>query len=278
MWLAEEVTSERRAASGRPASSTSGRRSSPVSWIVTSILAVGALAVSWMGVNQILHGAPAAPQTAPAQSAAPSEARPTPTLAADVDSPDSLSVVVGPKRPLVQLEYAPDDLVALADVGVDAPEGAQLRRDTADALLQLIATGWHTYGYSISAGKAYVAASDQAALYEEAVAAKGEAEAKATVGQPGHSEYQTGLLVNVTLDNNECSEAACFSETSQGSFILEHAHEYGFIVRYPAGAEAETGVSAQPWVLRYVGSEMAAQIKQSGKASLESYLGLPPSA
>ena len=57
MWLAEEVTSERRAASGRPASSTSGRRSSPVSWIVTSILAVGALThqldVAWFSARTL---------------------------------------------------------------------------------------------------------------------------------------------------------------------------------------------------------------------------------
>lgn len=230
-----------------------------------------------MGVNQILHGSPTAGSSGP-QSVATTEARPTPTLAVDVDSPSSLAVVVGPKRPLTQLDYAPSDLVQLSKVGLDAPEGAALRRDAADALLQLIASGWHTYGYQLSAGKAYVSASDQAALYEKAVAEQGEAQAKATLGEPGHSEYQTGLVVDVTIDGSSCTEASCFAESTEGAWLLKHAHEHGFIIRYPAGAEAETGVAARPWTLRYVGTEMAAQFKESGKQSLESYLGLPPSA
>ena len=47
------------------------------------------------------------------------------------------------------------------------------------------------------------------------------------------------------------------------------------MVRYPAGAEPVTGFAHEPWHLRYVGTATATSLKNSGSATVESYMGLP---
>lgn len=53
-------------------------------------------------------------------------------------------------------------------------------------------------------------------------------------------------------------------------WLAEHAHEYGFIIRYPKGKEAITGYQYEPWHLRYVGVDLAKDIVKQG-LTLEEY-------
>ena len=46
--------------------------------------------------------------------------------------------------------------------------------------------------------------------------------------------------------------------------MKENAHKYGFILRYPKGKELITGYSYEPWHYRYVGVEIANEIKKLG--------------
>jgi D-alanyl-D-alanine carboxypeptidase len=64
-----------------------------------------------------------------------------------------------------------------------------------------------------------------------------------------------------------------FGETEEGQYIADHAHEYGFIIRYPQGKTAITGYSYEPWHLRYLGVDVATDIYNSGK-TMEEYYGL----
>ena len=52
---------------------------------------------------------------------------------------------------------------------------------------------------------------------------------------------------------------------------MEHAHEFGFILRYPKEKEHITGVIYEPWHYRYVGKEAAKEIWEQG-ICLEEYL------
>ena len=56
--------------------------------------------------------------------------------------------------------------------------------------------------------------------------------------------------------------------------MAANAAKYGFIIRYPAGMESLTGYAYEPWHLRYVGTELAAELSGSGQ-TLERYFGLP---
>ena len=75
--------------------------------------------------------------------------------------------------------------------------------------------------------------------------------------EPGASEHQTGLAFDVTAETN-----GGFESTPQYGWLMNHAHEYGFIQRYPANKVEETGISYEPWHYRYVGTEAAAIIRK----------------
>lgn len=108
----------------------------------------------------------------------------------------------------------------------------------------------------------------QAGLYESYVARDGQAEADRYSARPGYSEHQTGLAFDV-LD----SSGALLEDPEASQWLREHAHEYGFIVRYLPGKEAITGYMAESWHLRYIGQE-AQEIAESG-LTLEEYFGVP---
>lgn len=82
----------------------------------------------------------------------------------------------------------------------------------------------------------------------------------------GHSEHQTGLAVDI----NDLEET--FAATPEGIWLAEHSYEYGFILRYPKGKELITGYSYEPWHFRYVGSELAKKILQTGLTYDEYYV------
>ena len=52
--------------------------------------------------------------------------------------------------------------------------------------------------------------------------------------------------------------------------MQEHAHEYGFILRFPKDKVNETGYQYESWHYRYVGKEIAKYIKDN-KISFEEY-------
>lgn len=83
----------------------------------------------------------------------------------------------------------------------------------------------------------------------------------------GHSEHNMGFAMDVV------SASADFVSTKEYSWLTEHAHEYGFILRYPENKTQITGVMYEPWHWRYVGEKAAKEMQQSGQC-LEEYLGL----
>ena len=77
--------------------------------------------------------------------------------------------------------------------------------------------------------------------------------------QPGASEHQSGLAFDVTTETSNG-----FESTPQYAWLAQHAHEYGFIQRYPANKADITGISYEPWHYRYVGIEVATEIHRTG--------------
>lgn len=98
----------------------------------------------------------------------------------------------------------------------------------------------------------------------EALESKGEALA----AQPGFSEHQTGLSLDVAVRG---FGGMSFLKTAGGRSVGSRCAEYGFIVRYPYGKEKITGYAYEPWHLRYVGEPHARLMAKSG-LSLEEYL------
>lgn len=75
---------------------------------------------------------------------------------------------------------------------------------------------------------------------------------------PGTSEHNLGLAMDI------CNTYDSFKNQKEYKWLTEHAHEYGFILRYTAEKQPQTGIIPEPWHWRFVGVEYAEQIKNSG--------------
>lgn len=86
---------------------------------------------------------------------------------------------------------------------------------------------------------------------------------------PGSSEHNAGLAMDI------CSLSESFEYYKEFRWLDEHAHEYGFILRYPKDERSKeiTGVVYEPWHYRYVGVDAAKEIKSKG-ITLEEYVGV----
>ncbi len=133
------------------------------------------------------------------------------------------------------------------------------------------------YGIDVQSG--YRSAEHQGTLYWRQVqyrrnAGWNELAAQKAAGQvvkrPGYSEHNTGLAVDLGGSGNFELEQN-FENTPAFKWLYEHCADYGFILRFPKGKEAITGVIYEPWHYRYVGKEAAREIMDSG-ICLEEYL------
>jgi len=133
-------------------------------------------------------------------------------------------------------------------------------------LLKLIAA-MQQAGFPISDHySGYRSYETQTQLYQDYVNQDGKAEADRYSARPGYSEHQTGLAFDLIGTNGDL-----VTEEKAAQWLLDHAADYGFVVRYLKGKEKETGYMAEEWHLRYVGKE-AKDIAASG-LSLEEYYG-----
>ena len=88
---------------------------------------------------------------------------------------------------------------------------------------------------------------------------------------PGYSEHSTGLAADiVSLDYQVLDEAQEY--TPENQWLRENCSKYGFILRYPRGAQEITGIDYESWHFRFVGKEAAQEIMERG-ITLEEFLG-----
>lgn len=144
------------------------------------------------------------------------------------------------------------------------PEAAAALEDLFEAAAQDGITLYATSGY-----RSY---SMQKAIFERKLERMDEKQANASVAKPGYSEHQTGLAMDIegeTTKGTGLTEA--FGESPEGIWTAEHCAEYGFIIRYPKEKTNITGYIYEPWHLRYVGKEAAAEITELG-VTFEEYI------
>jgi D-alanyl-D-alanine carboxypeptidase len=98
----------------------------------------------------------------------------------------------------------------------------------------------------------------------------GDSEAGSRVARPGHSEHQLGTTVDVTSEGESDVDQA-WGATATGQWVATNAHQFGFLITLPLDASERTCYDYEPWHLRYVGRDLAAQVIASG-LSLREYL------
>lgn len=122
-------------------------------------------------------------------------------------------------------------------------------------------------GLSLNNSSDYRSYELQDAIYNRYVSRDGKEAADTYSARPGHSEHQTGL----SLDLNSIEDS--FAYTDEGIWVAENCYKYGFIIRYPEGKDNITGYKYEPWHIRYLGTEFAEKVYNSGLC-LEEYLGI----
>ncbi|MHC1749980.1 MAG: M15 family metallopeptidase [Cellulosilyticaceae bacterium] len=106
----------------------------------------------------------------------------------------------------------------------------------------------------------------QEKTYNNRVRTQGKELADAYVAQPGFSEHQTGLAIDLTNQKRNFAKG-----TKEADWLDGNCYRFGFIIRYPEGKEHVTGIKYEPWHIRYVGKE-AAEIIYTQQITLEEYV------
>jgi len=161
-------------------------------------------------------------------------------------------------------DYAPEEVV-------DIVNGAEATPACAAALEKLL-DACKEAGYTPFVRTAYRNQSFQRSIFQNKVAQVGYDKAIQIVAIPGTSEHHTGDAVDIvdaTYKNMNYNQA----DRPTQQWLMEHCWEYGFILRYPDGTSNITGIIYEPWHYRYVGVELAMELKELGLC-LEEYLDM----
>lgn len=100
----------------------------------------------------------------------------------------------------------------------------------------------------------YRSSEEQTAIFEDSLKENGETFTRQFVALPGHSEHQTGLAIDLGLNQEEI-DFICPEFPFEGicDTFRKAAPDYGFIQRYGEDKKSITGISHEPWHFRYVG-------------------------
>lgn len=126
-------------------------------------------------------------------------------------------------------------------------------------------------GFHIEIESGYRSKELQQSIWDEFIIEKGLEYTEKYVAKPGYSEHQTGLALDICLEENGvyyCDTELIGHDIVK--YIEKTAPYFGFILRYPKGKEEITGYNYEPWHIRYVGVKLAKEIT-SNNLTLEEY-------
>ncbi|MED9802375.1 MAG: M15 family metallopeptidase [[Clostridium] innocuum] len=175
-----------------------------------------------------------------------------------LDDPKHLLLMI--KRSFyVPKTYVPENLTAV-QIPVAHNDGNNLmRKDAADALESMYKDA-KKQGLILAINSAYRPYNEQQQVYDEYMVTYGVQTAVKLVAEPGCSEHQLGLSVDLTSQSVMDGTYAVFGDTPEYQWVIKNAHKYGFILRYPENKTNITGTANEPWHFRYVGTEAATEI------------------
>ncbi len=181
-----------------------------------------------------------------------------------VNDQDSPLVVVNKERKLSS-SYVPKNL-RIPNVKFPFTEKVEKKyiQDIAATALEEMFKAAEKDGMYLFGVSGYRSFERQTQIYKNNVKTMGQKEADAVSAVPGTSEHQTGLSIDISSQSANFELEQKFGATPEGKWVAEHAHEHGFIIRYPEGKTEITGYTYEPWHIRYVGKEHATYIYQNG--------------
>ena len=180
-----------------------------------------------------------------------------------IDVAGSPWVVVNKLRPLAPITYKPK-----------LDKSINLAVPAADAFRKLKTAVAKSGNGTLCLNSGYRSYTTQVNTYANALRLYGKKTAEALAAHPGHSEHQTGLAADISTTALGC-RIGSFGSSKASAWVAQNAHTYGFIVRYPNKLQNITGYQYEPWHLRFVGVELATQMKNTKVLTLEQFWQLP---
>lgn len=116
----------------------------------------------------------------------------------------------------------------------------------------------------------------QQEIWDEFMEKYGEEYTKSHVAEPGYSEHQTGLALDLyfTIDGKDIYENEDLVKYPEiWDAIHARLAEHGFILRYLDGRDDITGYSYEPWHIRYLDDPKITKEITDKDITLEEYLG-----
>jgi D-alanyl-D-alanine carboxypeptidase len=157
--------------------------------------------------------------------------------------------------------YKPADLVPLADyfdVRVTLGFPTEVRAVMVEPLQQIIAamqadglrptiiSGYRSYASQQLAYEKWTSQYDHGAIIS---------------ARPGTSEHQLGVTIDFGSPELDNEFHTNFAYTSEGVWLAENAHRFGFTLSYPRRAQEVTQFFYEPWHFRYVGEPLATTLQ-----------------
>lgn len=160
--------------------------------------------------------------------------------------------------------YEPSDLIQTSLPHGDSSQPMTVESSIEQPLRSMFEAA-QSDGYELMISSAYRSVKEQTALLAEYRTLYGSAIASDYVATPGTSEHHTGMSVDISDATTECRQDSdqCNLSPASAQWLRRHAPEYGFILRYPDGKEAVTGIAFEPWHFRYVGVPLARLITEN---------------
>ena len=187
-----------------------------------------------------------------------------PLTFSNLDIPVNIEVIDG-------ITYANGVLIVNKEIPLPEDYNPEMQPEVIEAYTQMFEDG-AAEGLNFELVSGFRSYDYQSELYNNYVSRDGKEAADRYSAEPGHSEHQTGLAIDVGSYDSAVLLQTSFEYTPEFQWMKDVAHEYGFIIRYMKGKEDITGYMYEPWHLRYVGDK-ATEIYESG-LTLEEYFGL----
>ena len=159
-------------------------------------------------------------------------------------------------------DYEPELVDSEIPVAPDC-QNPKMTKETSDALTKMYKAAKQE-GLELVVNSAYRSYQTQVETMADFVARYNTQYANEYVAQPGASEHQTGLGVDLTSQSVVEGKRITFGDTEEYRWVIKNCARFGFIIRFEDGTDGITGIAHEPWHLRYVGEDVAKEIQKNG--------------
>lgn len=164
---------------------------------------------------------------------------------------DELFILVNKNNKLA-IDYEPNTLVDSDIAFEEYIDCKQLDERTSNAAKEMFNAALKE-NINLIAISGYRSYSVQENLYNSRVEVKGIEKTRQYTAEPGASEHQTGLAIDIVCNDYPYLDEE-FENTDAFKWLFNNCYKYGFILRYQKGKEDITGYNYEPWHFRYIGN------------------------